>query len=497
MHYAFLLDKSSALLYNYSQIEKSVSSCLIHSNDAWHTSNHRIQKYYGGNMMKRKTVKKVIALSSVAATVLTLSGCASEKDQITEAMDGQNYEEALQIYNSWEMDDEERSEFVEAMRTELSEAVENYASDSITYDNATSIVKTVHEMYLSELSMEEASAYAEIQSLKTSKDMFKAGEDAMANNDYLTAMRSFEQVISLDCNYDTAKQNASDAQDAYVDAVLTEAQGHVDKKSYDAALELLNQAATEVPGVDKITDKITELEVDRVLADAESAAKTGDYENALVMLNEFSANADADAKQGISDAYDRYAKEYEDMILGKVSQLRDNKSYIQAIQMLENASAVVPSPEFTAMLETINNEKPMYLCEIKCQNQDKYELHSTGEPITDTLGNSYPVGNLHVISSTNGGWSEDQKGYADYYLGYKYNKLTGVIAPADSSDNINCTISIMGDDVALLTLDINRLTEPYPFEIDVSAVNYLKITSGDVDADGTFTTILYDFTLLK
>lgn len=447
--------------------------------------------------MKRETIKKVIALSSVAATVLALSGCTSEQEEITEALDNKNYQEALQIYNSWDMDDDERSDFVSAMRTELSEAVSKYADNSISYEDATSIVNTVHEMYLSELSMEEASAYAEIQSLKTSKDMFQAGEDALVNNDYLTAIRSFEKVISLDGNYSIAQQKASDAQNTYVDAVLAEAQSHVDKKSYDAALDVLNQAATELPGIDKITNKISDLKVERVLSNAEGAAKAGDYENALVMLNEFRATADTAVPQEISDAYDGYAKKYEEMILGKVDQLRKKENYIQAIQMLENASLVYPSPEFTAKLEVINSEKPIYLCEIKCQNKDRYELHSTGDPIMDTLGNPYPVGNLHVISTTSSSWTEDEKGYADYYLGYKYKKLWGVIAPADSSSNINGSISILGDDVALLTLDINRLTEPYLFEIDVSAVNYLKIVSGDVDGEGTFTTILYDFSLSR
>ncbi len=448
--------------------------------------------------MEYKNIKKVIALSSVAVAVLSFSGCTSRTDKIMQSMDEMNYQEALRIYNSWEMDTEERTGFVEAMRTELTEAVDKYANNTITYEDATAIVNTIHEMFLQELSQDEASAYAEIEALKKSKEMFDTGEEALEAKDYLKAIRSFECVISTDCNYESAEEKLAEAEDAYVEDVLAEAQTLIDQNAYDAALELLEKSSEEMPGIDAISEKITELQVNYVLDMAETSAKSGDYEDALAILGEFdSTGAGTEVKENIAKAYDTYSKEYVSMILQKVEQLRSNKNYIQAIQMLENAYGVVPSSEFTAMIEVINNEKPMYLCEVKCQNQNKYELHTTGDPITDTLGNSYQVGNLHVISTTDGGWSEDDKGYAEYYVGYKYNKLTGVIAPADSSDNINCSISIQGDGVSLLTLDINRLTEPYAFEIDISAVNYLKICSGDVGDSGTFTTILYDFTLSK
>lgn len=495
--------------------------------------------------MEHKTIKKMIALSSVAVAVLGLSGCGNETKKITDSMDEKDYQEALRIYGEWEMESDERGPFVEAMRTELSEAVEKYANGTFTYEEATAVVSTIHEMLLDELSMDETTAYTEIESLKISKEMFKAGEEALAQKEYLKAIIHFERVISSDVNYETAvakiteaetayveealaeaqklvdkkeyvsalellaeastafpeveaiSEKITEVQNAYVGDVLTEAQSLADKKSFDAALELLERVRDQMPEVEAIGKKITEIQVTRVLDEAESTAKSGDYEGALILLDEFSNNASEEAKELISNAYDVYAKEYVNMIMQKVAQLRSDKSYIQALQMLENAYMIVPSPDFTAMSDVINNEKPMYLCEVKCQNQDRYELHTTGDAFVDTLGNSYPVGNLHTISSADGGWSDDYKGFAEYYLGYKYSKMTGVIAPEDSSANVNCSINIEGDGVTLLSLDINRLTEPYHFELDVSMVNYLKISSGDIDGDGSFTTILYDFTLTK
>ena len=104
---------------------------------------------------------------------------------------------------------------------------------------------------------------------------------------------------------------------------------------------------------------------------------------------------------------------------------------------------------------------------------------------------------MHIVSSKEASWEETEIGYAEYYLGYEYATLTGVIAVEANSSNINSSVKIEADGVTIFTLDLSRLSEPYPFKIDVSGVNFLTIRGGDPSGEGTFNTILYELALSK
>ena len=447
--------------------------------------------------MKKKILKEAAVLSAMAATCISLTGCGNSKvDKISKYIDNASYEEALSLYGNWNMSAKERAELVEAMRAKLETAVANFAADSIDYDQATAVYSTIHQMYLDELYEDEAVAYSEIQALNSSKQKFAAGTEAMENGDYLYAIECFHQVIELDCNYETAVSNADEALQEYVGAVIARAQEFVKQNDYDSAYNVLTEASAELPDNAEIRDEISALHRQQALEEAEGYAKEGNYEDALATLNEYKETYDAN-DSNVNSTYEKYADNYVTFIVEKAEKLRSEQKYLQALQMLENASLVVQASEFTDLIAQINEEKPIYLCEVKCQNQDRYELFSTGEELMDTIGNKYAVGNLFVISSADGGWSDDYKGYAEYYLGYKYNSLHGVIAVEDTSDNMDCSITIEGDGVVLYSLDLNRLTVPTPFDIDVSSVNVLTIRSGDVSGDGSFYTILSDFILDK
>ena len=123
-------------------------------------------------------------------------------------------------------------------------------------------------------------------------------------------------------------------------------------------------------------------------------------------------------------------------------------------------------------------------------NSTRFETVDTGDALKDTLGNTYAVGNLFTLSSTSG-WSSEI-GSAEYNLGYKYDHLTGTISVKEDSDEATGVLKIIGDDKTLYSLNLQRALTPTSFDVDVSSVNWLKITIEDPQ-NGNIIAILSDW----
>ncbi len=247
-----------------------------------------------------------------------------------------------------------------------------------------------------------------------------------------------------------------------------------------------NEDVTSENEKDDTARKIKE----QALANAEGYAKQNNFENALNVLEEY-RNTYGKTDLDIEAKYLDYTNAYVNFICEKVEALRKEKKYQQALTMLKNASEIVSSPTFDELAKNIENEKPIYLTEVKCQNKDNYEQVAEGTEVEDTLGNKYQYGNLYRIF-THFAHSRYNNGRADYYIGYSYEKLCGFIAVEDSGDNISAKFSILGDGVVLYSIDVTRLTAPVPLEVDVSNVNIVTIKLDSYD-QGKLQVLLSDF----
>lgn len=125
-----------------------------------------------------------------------------------------------------------------------------------------------------------------------------------------------------------------------------------------------------------------------------------------------------------------------------------------------------------------------------------YEVVDTGDPLTDTAGNQYAVGNLFTISAEKAGTWGSSNGYAKFSLANQYNRLVGTVSVSNESYDANAVLKIIGDGATLYSVNINRTTAPQSFDLDVSSVKFLKISIAfdgvDWWAHGAFTAILSD-----
>ena len=149
---------------------------------------------------------------------------------------------------------------------------------------------------------------------------------------------------------------------------------------------------------------------------------------------------------------------------------------------------IVTEPPETTTEEpqtTPKNPEDFYLYNIS-PTQNENIRNSDSE--TDTVGNHY-TGHVQLIS---------YNGYAIYYIGGQYTKLTGIIAANTddfSNDNVSSIKILVDDKEVYNTGEFSRVSTPMNVDIDITGANWLKIqhscTHGDYYGGGKV--ILADF----
>ena len=144
----------------------------------------------------------------------------------------------------------------------------------------------------------------------------------------------------------------------------------------------------------------------------------------------------------------------------------------------------VTTEKVTTEATTIpKNPEDFYLHNIKSVESSEF-YNSDSE--TDTIGNRY-TGNVQYIECD---------GYVIYYVGGKYSRLKGTIAPCDDENSNTSTISILVDDEEVYnTGDFTRVSTPIELDIDITGAQWLKIQHSRTSSWGR--TILANFKLVE
>jgi hypothetical protein len=302
-------------------------------------------------------------------------------------------------------------------------------------------------------------------------------DEYIRKNDYYSAYTYLETQI------DEKRLYSNDQVIKYEDTIISSFEDYlktnVDKfmagNDYEGAIAFLDsqKSVSTLLGTDSWDQLSQNVGVKYVLSKAEGYVKDNDIASALAEITNYKETNGISENTELDTYAQKVSDEYVKMILERVIPLEEKEEYLKALTILSNAQNVVNAPEFAAEVEKINEVKPTYLCDVKCSNWGHYEQITSGEMLTDTIGNKYELNNLFEMSSTGvgSGWT----GFADYYLGYKYKTLTGMIAVSDKSQNTSARLIIEGDNKQIYSTSLNRSTAPISINFDVSNINWLSI----------------------
>ncbi|MBR4345130.1 MAG: hypothetical protein IKP88_20895 [Lachnospiraceae bacterium] len=284
--------------------------------------------------------------------------------------------------------------------------------------------------------------------------------------------------------------------DKYLAEVRSQLEKNKAENNYSEALRYAESIASYrnlPPSIkDYCTSSIESLKTETVLYQAKEAAAQNDIASALKIISDYKAENSITVNAELDGYVDTISKEYINTILTKVAKLREEENYAAALTMLNKANEIIKNDEITKQIEEINAIKPTYLSDLKISKSFRFDLKDSGDPIEDTVGNKYEVGNLFIISSATKDWSNPEIGSVDFNLGYQYTTLSGTIAVDDISNDSTGILKFKGDDVVLYSLDVSRIMTPVTVDIDVSTVDWLNITIED-PKNGEIDVILSNF----
>ena len=301
-------------------------------------------------------------------------------------------------------------------------------------------------------------------------------DEYIRKNDYYSAYTYLETQI------DEKRLYSNDQVIKYEDTIISSFEDYlktnVDKfmagNDYEGAIAFLDsqKSVSTLLGTDCWDQLSQNVGVKYVLSKAEGYVKDNDIASALAEITNYKETNGISENAELDTYAQKVSNEYVKMILERVTPLEEKEEYLKALTILSNAQNVVNAPEFAAEVEKINEVKPTYLSDLKCSNSNRYELITTGTMLTDTIGNKYDLNNLFLMEGR--GYSS-KNGFADYYLGYKYKSLTGVVSVDDRSVNTSATLIIEGDNIQIYTLKLNRSTAPVKISLDVSNINWIRM----------------------
>ncbi|MDO5111703.1 MAG: NPCBM/NEW2 domain-containing protein [Clostridia bacterium] len=317
-------------------------------------------------------------------------------------------------------------------------------------------------------------AMEKIDQTNTNNELLSSSKQLLADENYKDAILLLEKIPSTYEKHEDVAIVLDNAKTAYKDSITKSIRTHLENKQFlEAELELTD--AEELLGIsdDFITleESIDIAEKKDIIERAQVRADSNDYADALSMLQNamIEYREDADINQAIC----KIGTEYVSVKLSEAEHMKEEKNYVGAVAVLNQANAIYPDSTLAKTILDYNKYIPASLTafEVFYNGFDKYE-RTVENTLRDKMGNTYTDCILYAYGYETGR-------HEVYILGRQYSRFTGTIFVPDNrgSDNDEkCYFRIYGDE-NLMYASPNLPSTAYPvdIDIDVTGVDQLKI----------------------
>lgn len=403
---------------------------------------------------------------------------------------------------------------------ELEQAAEKIAEGLVTYPKSANLQSKADELneQIKEKELAEAKSFADSGDYVAAMNLIKNAQDTYGNDvDYQNAYDIYEnehinviineaEVLATEEDYEGALTkiqtglvtypNSVDFKnkaDEYTKALntqnkektLAEAAALADIGDYTSAMSVIEVAQKKYGSDKEYEEAYSSYQATFALTTAENYAISGELQNAITTISD--AKEDNPTNVDLIVAYNSYSSSYITEILDKADMLMLERSYSMAIEVINEGLRILPNnSNLMDKLAEIESSKPVSLANLSAFNGG-WEWNNL-EPM-DSFGNNYSSACNYVVFSDyygnilpqDGFLSKETNGYRHVYAEYRvvggYTYLTMQLAPYYSI----CTdgkafVQIYADDTLIYTSPIiNRKTEAFVCEVDISKAEYVKI----------------------
>lgn len=385
-----------------------------------------------------KIVKLVILVLSVIGLLMTIIFCLNHNNssnQFVVLMKEGNYEAANQLYYQKIVNDYEQMIATEKLITEdIESVVKDYYTEKITYIEAQDQVNA----YIAFFPTVVDSALIQITNLNSSRNNYMTAKQHYDSAEYYAAWRYYNMVITEDPNYDDACSMAEKSYEKYIETLKNEIEELKEQEEYQKIIEICDGAKGEL--------------------------KSKDVE-------------------WISGVRAEMEEMYTAQIVDVANVWLSNREIENAESLIEGALAYYPQNNHLQEMQTIIREyNPIYLGQEFLTDSDMWEerglpYFDTGGPYCDTWGNSYQNANRYWTSPAYS--KEEEIIYDTYTLNGEYTHFSAILAPRSSWKDVSkdgqTIFYIMGDGNVLYSAYMDKWSEVYTIDLDITNVKELKI----------------------
>lgn len=301
----------------------------------------------------KKPVKKRTVVAIVCAAVLTvlvgvggffgIRWYTSPEQQLLRALKGGKYEQALDILEE-DISLKYSENLSESLKKRLETIQADYVASTVEYANVMMELDTIESIDIKELRELINKTRMYVEKLNASRTAFATAESFFANAAYMEAVAQYKQVIQEDSNYTTAVAKANEAMGLYRTKMLTDAEVYAASGNYANAITLLQNALNHLPEDALLTQQVLlyeKAQSDQILKaaldDAASYAAVKDYISAMRVLDQYTQKHGANAE--VSVAWNTYNEANKALILATALEdaalLASGKDYLAAIAVLD------------------------------------------------------------------------------------------------------------------------------------------------------------------
>lgn len=404
-------------------------------------------------------VSGIAAAAVVTGGIITYNVLTSPAYQTARLINEQKYDEAFEMYANSDKEPSLINKVTDSLLSKLESIKNDFKNKKLEYEDAKNQLEEISQFEFDKVKKQLSDISSYVDRMQESFTSYTNGKEALSQERYSDAIAYLKNVVADDPDYDDAVKSLDDAINKYSEKTLNDADELSKSKDYKGALTKLKAAIDEIKPL----------------------AKNEEH-------------------KPLEEKYNEYKKSFVEITIEQAKEETKNKNYDKATSIINEALNIVSDEKLTAELSAIDEVRPVKLEELTISESDNFTQITDLTPTNDVVGNTYSPDNLFQISASAESWGSGYEGYADYYLNYKYKKLQGKLAIADTSDTTNATLTIYGDKKIIWTSkSLSRTTAPIEFDVDISKVDWLefKLTMDEEAPVGTMNVLLSDLQFTK
>lgn len=313
--------------------------------------------------MNRKSFKKMLILIIVVITAFSLAACGKPaKEKIAEDLENGRYAEAVQLYNDKiDAESEDGIELAKMFEERVGSSVELWASEEMTYDDASAMLEAFSALKSSEVADKAAENLEYIKIEHEGSVLLEKAETRYSEGEYLEAMTTVKGIDKAYSLYSFAADLYSDAKESYLFEISYPETVAEYEESIDEINAFLGSFSDE-----KLKEEVSRLENELttfrysagIIDEAYEKYYVEEYKSAFQII-----------EKGLRDYPDdiHLKQEKENLETGfivsvaeKLKPLIEEEKYDEALEVIDDAKNICDREELAYFEDKVKDEKSIF-----------------------------------------------------------------------------------------------------------------------------------------